>query len=154
MPGNQQGEPLDTLFIDLSLRTERLERETSEALNKLEQSLKDKAQRPVEETNKKFIGLGEVGKASLQYIVAALATTHNPLAALVQGVVTFNAGTQVAAQNGNVWAQSISGLTGKFAACVTTLTVVVAGLGKVIQFLEQTAKTGLDAAARADSLTI
>lgn len=152
--GNVPGESIETLFVELALKTERIQKETEATLAKMESQLKEKLQKPVEDVNKKFIGLGEVGKASLQSIITALVSTHNPLQAAVQGIVTFNGGVQAAAANGNQWAQSISSLTGKFAAWATALTVVVAGLGKVIQFLENTAKIGLDAAARVDSLTI
>ena len=154
MPGNVPGESIETLFVELALKTERIEKDTEAALSKMEAQLKEKLHKPVDDANKKFIGLGEVGKASLQSIITSLVSTHNPLQAAVQGILTFNAGVQASAANGNQWAQSISGLTGKFAAWATALTVVVAGLGKVIQFLEMTAKQGLDAAARADSLTI
>ncbi len=154
MPAEQPGEAIETLFVQLSLKTEKLEKETEAALAKMEAQLKEKLHRPVDDANKKFIGLGEVGKASLQSIITSLVSTHNPLQAAVQGILTFNSGVQVAKQNGNEWATSIAGLTGKFAAWATALTVVVAGLGKVIQFLEQVAKQGLDAAARMDSLTI
>ncbi len=149
-----QGDAIETLFIDLSVRTERLENDVKQALGKIENALKDGVDKPLKDTEKRIIGMGDVFKSVAQSMVTTFAQTHNPIAAFTNGIMSANVAVQAAAASGNTAAASMAGLIGGLAGLVTVGTVLLSVLGPVVNYFKQMAEQGLQIAARVDALRV
>jgi len=109
---------------------------------------------PAEQVEKSYAAVAKSVQSAFGSVVATLVATKNPLAALINGIGSFNAGVQSAAQAGDVYAQSIAGVVGKFAAWLAILIPVAKAIQQVIQFMSQTGEQGKQLAARFDALNI
>src|SRR3990167_1676201 len=98
MPEQQ---PIDALYIELALRTERLQQDTERAVQQLQRVLQDKLGNTADTLERRFISLGDViGKSLLNAGVIAL-QTRNPLAAVTSLVQNLEVGFRAAAASGN-----------------------------------------------------
>lgn len=145
---------IETLFVDLSVRTEKLESDVKRALAGVEAGLKQGLNRPVEEAEKKIIGMGEVFKAVGMSMVSTFAQTRDPFITLTSGVQNANVAIQTAAASGNTAAASIAGLASGVAMAVTGFTIFLAILKPVTDQLMQMAAQGQQLAARVDAMTV
>ena len=145
---------IETLFVDLSVRTEKLENDVKQALTKVESALRQGIGKPVDEAERKIIGMGDVFKAVGLSMVNTFAQTRDPFFTLTQGVQTANVAIQTAAASGNTAAASVAGLASGVATAATAFVVFLSILKPVTDQLMQMATQGQQLAARVDALRL
>ena len=150
----QPGEPVETLFVDLAVKTEDMKRDVEKAVDEAGKKVEAGFKEPIERTEKRFIGLGQIVKTTFQAIISVLLQTRDPFVALTAGIMTFNGGIQAAAASGNDLAEKLSKSTAIVAGLTTSIIALVAILRPAVDFLKEMGQAGLEVAARVDSLRI
>lgn len=148
----QQGEAIDTLFVDLAVRTEKLQQEMNAALTDLKKKIEVGLKEPMDDVERRYASFGDVAKNTFMSVGAVLVQTKNPIAALTSGLSTFRAGLMSAAQGGAAWATSLGGLIAPLGALIAVLGVVVPLVQKFVAFIQQTGEAGVQMAARIQTL--
>lgn len=153
LPGTP-GDAIETLYVDLAFRTEKLEKTLKDALSNSAKQIKDGLEAPVDSAQKKIIGMGDVVKSVFQSMFSTFVQTRDPLATLTTGIQSANVAIQASAASGSEAAASFAGIAGSVAGLVTILVALLALATPVLDFIKQMATQGIEVASRIDSLKI